>query len=94
MCDFNPLLSLLGTKDISLSSLVLSAPRYRSVGFLASRGLTWDLEPVLHKWGRQAFAEKCMCANFVVRKGEARSALARVVEKGSMEDKSGTWNDE
>lgn len=35
-----------------------------------------------------------MCASFVVQEGDARSVLARVVEKGSiLEDKSGTWND-
>lgn len=34
-----------------------------------------------------------MCASVVVQKGEARSVLAGVVEKGFVEDKSGTMND-
>lgn len=49
---------------------------------------------MLHRWGRQALAEKCMCASFVVQEGDARPVLARVGEKGSiLGDKSGTWND-
>lgn len=55
--------------------------------------LTWDLEDVLHRWGRQEFPGKCRRASFVVQKGEARLMMARVVEKGFMEDKSGTLND-
>lgn len=66
----------------------------KSIGFHAFLGVTWDLEPVLHRWGRQALAEKCMCASFVVQEGDARPVLARVGEKGSiLGDKSGTWND-
>jgi len=34
-----------------------------------------------------------MCASFVVQKGKARAVLARVVEKGFVEDRSGTLND-
>lgn len=93
MCNLNPLPCLLGTKDNSVSSLRLSANRYESVGFPPFMGLTWDLEDVLHRWGRQEFPGKCRCASFVVQKGEASLMMAKVVEKGLMEDKNGTWND-
>lgn len=89
MCNLNPLPCLLDTKDNSVSSLRLSANRCKSFGFPPFMGLTWDLEDVLHvgETGR------CRCASFVVQKGEASSMMARVVEKGFMEDKSGTLND-
>lgn len=93
MCNLNPLPCLLGTKDNSVSSLRLSANRYESVGFPPFMGLTWDLEDVLHRSGRQESPSKCRRASFVVQKGEAGSMMARVVEKGFMEDKNGTWND-
>lgn len=73
-----------------LSSSLLSANRYKSVAFPAFMVLTWDLEPVLHRWGRQGLAEKFIGVSSVVQKGEGRSALAGVVENSFMEDKSGT----
>lgn len=92
MCNLNPLSCLLGTKDNSMSSLRLSDNRWKSVGFPSFMGFTWDLEDVLHRWGRQEFPGKCRHVSFVVQKGEASSMMARVVEKGFMEDKSGTLN--
>lgn len=81
MCNLNSLSCLLGTKDNSMSSLRLSDNRYKSVGFPAFMGLTWDLEDVLHRWGRQEFMDKCRRASFVVQKEEASSMMARVVPK-------------
>lgn len=78
---------------ICLSSSFLSANRYKSVVFPAFMGLMWDLEPVLHRWGRQGLAEKFLCVSFVLQKGEARSALARVVANSFKEDRNGTMKD-